>query len=53
MALLEAHGVTVSYGGLHANDQVDLECEKGMLVGLIGPNGAGKSSMLNCINGFY
>ena len=52
MALLEAHGVTVSYGGLHANDQVDLECEKGTLVGLIGPNGAGKTTFIDGITGF-
>ena len=52
MALLEARGLTVSYGGLHANEEVDLDCEEGMLVGLIGPNGAGKTTFIDAITGF-
>jgi branched-chain amino acid transport system ATP-binding protein len=52
MALLEARGLTVSYGGLHANDDIDLDCEAGKLVGLIGPNGAGKTTFIDAITGF-
>jgi branched-chain amino acid transport system ATP-binding protein len=52
MALLEARGLTVSYGGLHANDQIDLDCHAGKLVGLIGPNGAGKTTFIDAITGF-
>jgi branched-chain amino acid transport system ATP-binding protein len=52
MALLEARGLTVSYGGLHANDDVDLDVEQGKLVGLIGPNGAGKTTFIDAITGF-
>lgn len=52
MALLEARSVTVTYGGLNANDQVDLDCEEGKLVGLIGPNGAGKTTFIDGITGF-
>jgi branched-chain amino acid transport system ATP-binding protein len=52
MALLEARGLTVSYGGLHANDDIDLDCETGRLVGLIGPNGAGKTTFIDAITGF-
>ncbi len=52
MALLEARGLTVSYGGLHANDQIDLDCHVGKLVGLIGPNGAGKTTFIDAITGF-
>jgi branched-chain amino acid transport system ATP-binding protein len=52
MALLESRGLTVSYGGLHANDQIDLDCESGKLVGLIGPNGAGKTTFIDAITGF-
>jgi len=52
MALLEARGLTVSYGGLHANDDIDLDCESGKLVGLIGPNGAGKTTFIDAITGF-
>ena len=52
MALLEARGLTVTYGGLAANDSIDLECHDGMLVGLIGPNGAGKTTFIDAITGF-
>jgi branched-chain amino acid transport system ATP-binding protein len=52
MALLEARGLTVSYGGLYANDEIDLDCETGKLVGLIGPNGAGKTTFIDAITGF-
>ena len=52
MALLEARGLTVTYGGLHANDDIDLDCETGKLVGLIGPNGAGKTTFIDAITGF-
>ena len=52
MALLEAHGLTVTYGGLHANDDVNLSVEQGKVVGLIGPNGAGKTTFIDAITGF-
>ena len=52
MALLEATGLTVTYGGLNANDQIDLTCDTGKLVGLIGPNGAGKTTFIDAITGF-
>ncbi len=52
MALLETRGLTVTYGGLHANDDVDLDVEEGKLVGLIGPNGAGKTTFIDAITGF-
>jgi branched-chain amino acid transport system ATP-binding protein len=52
MALLEARGLTVSYGGLHANDDIDLDVHEGRLVGLIGPNGAGKTTFIDAITGF-
>ena len=52
MALLEARGLTVSYGGVHADDSINLDCHDGMLVGLIGPNGAGKTTFIGAITGF-
>jgi branched-chain amino acid transport system ATP-binding protein len=51
-ALLETHGLTVTYGGLNANDSIDLSVEEGKLVGLIGPNGAGKTTFIDAITGF-
>lgn len=52
MPLLEARNVTVTYGGLNANDDVDLAVEEGSFVGLIGPNGAGKTTFIDCVTGF-
>ena len=52
MALLEARGLSVNYGGLYANRDIDLDCHTGKLVGLIGPNGAGKTTFIDAITGF-
>lgn len=52
MNLLETHDLTVSYGGLHANSNVNIKVEKGKLTGLIGPNGAGKTTFIDAITGF-
>ena len=53
MALLEVSQLTKNFGGLMANDHIDLEVNEGEIVGLIGPNGAGKTTLFNCIAGFY
>ena len=52
MTLLEVRGLTVSYGGIRANDSIDLDCGEGRVVGLIGPNGAGKTTFIDAITGF-
>lgn len=50
--LLSTAGLTVTFGGLRAVDDVDLTVEEGTLVGLIGPNGAGKTTLLDAVGGF-
>ena len=52
MALLKTFDLTVRYGGLAANADVNLEVPEGKLVGLIGPNGAGKTTFIDAITGF-
>ena len=44
--------VSVSFGGVRANDDVSIEVRNGEIVGLIGTNGAGKSTLMNAVGGF-
>ena len=53
MATLKIEEVTLSFGGLNALFEVNLEVQPGLITSVIGPNGAGKTSLLNCISGFY
>ena len=50
--VLETRGLTVTFGGLNANDSVDLDVPDGSFVGLIGPNGAGKTTFIDAITGY-
>jgi branched-chain amino acid transport system ATP-binding protein len=50
--LLQTIGLSVTFGGLRAVDELDLQVETGQLVGLIGPNGAGKTTFIDAISGF-
>src|SRR5262245_8021948 len=51
-ALLETSDLTVTFGGLRANDNVRIVIEAGAFVGLIGPNGAGKTTFIDAITGY-
>ena len=50
--MLETKNLTVTFGGLNANDGVDIVVPTGSFVGLIGPNGAGKTTFIDAITGF-
>jgi ABC-2 type transport system ATP-binding protein len=45
-ALIEASGLTKTYGGLRAVDGLDIRVPEGEVYGFLGPNGAGKSTTL-------
>lgn len=47
--LLEVEGLSVSFGGLKAIDNIDFQIRTGELFGLIGPNGAGKTTVFNAV----
>jgi len=51
LKILETKGLTKSFGGLTAVDEVDFQAEKGQLSTIIGPNGAGKTTFFNMIAG--
>jgi len=50
-AVIEARGLTKSYGNTPVLRGVDLNIEAGRIVGLIGPNGAGKTTAIKAILG--
>ncbi len=52
-ASLRVEKLGMSFGGLKAVDQVDLDVEAGKITAIIGPNGAGKTTFFNVVAGFY
>ncbi len=48
---LEVSGITKSFGGLTAVNDVTFDMRRDEIIGLIGPNGAGKTTLLRLITG--
>ena len=51
--ILQAKHLGISFGGLKAVDDFNIEIRAGELMGLIGPNGAGKTTVFNLLTGVY
>ncbi len=51
--LLELDKLSLTFGGLRALTEVDLQLFEREIVSVIGPNGAGKTSIFNVITGVY
>ena len=49
---LEVRGISLSFGGNAALNNVSLHAEHGEIVGVIGPNGAGKTTLFDVVSGF-
>jgi branched-chain amino acid transport system permease protein len=50
--ILEVRGLSRSFGGLKAVQDVSFQLRKNAILGIIGPNGAGKTTVFNLLNGF-
>ena len=51
--LLNIEGISISFGGISAVENVSLKISKDEIVSLIGPNGAGKTTVFNLLTGVY
>ncbi|HEV7887433.1 MAG TPA: ATP-binding cassette domain-containing protein, partial [Acidimicrobiales bacterium] len=52
-AVLELDQVSMTFGGVHAMQDVSLTVHDGEVFGIIGPNGAGKTTLFNCVTGVF
>ncbi len=50
-AIIQVHGLTKSYGDVHAVQGIDLEVGSGEIFAMLGPNGAGKSTTVEILEG--
>ena len=51
--VLECIDLGITFGGLKAVSDFNMEIHEGELMGLIGPNGAGKTTVFNLLTGVY
>lgn len=51
--LLTAKNLGITFGGLRAVGEFEIDIDDNELIGLIGPNGAGKTTVFNLLTGVY
>ena len=49
--IVQCIGLTKTYGGKLALNQIYLNLERGRIIGLLGPNGSGKTTLIKIMNG--
>jgi len=49
--MIEVSGLTKSYGGFRAVDDISFSCRPGRVTGFLGPNGAGKTTTMRVMTG--
>src|SRR6185369_9565231 len=49
--IVEMRNIRVSFGGVHAVDNVSIDLRPGEVIGLVGGNGAGKSTLMRALSG--
>ncbi len=50
---IELISIDKRFGDVHANKDVNLRVERGVIHGIVGENGAGKSTLMSILYGFY
>lgn len=50
-SILDVRGLSKTYGGVHALNNLSITVERGLLYGIIGPNGSGKTTLINMLSG--
>jgi branched-chain amino acid transport system ATP-binding protein len=53
MSYLELREVSKLFGKLAALQDINLQVNKGDIMGIVGPNGSGKTTLINVISGYY
>jgi branched-chain amino acid transport system ATP-binding protein len=50
---IKIENLSLSFGGVKALTDININIKDKEILAIIGPNGAGKTCILNCLNGFY
>ncbi len=50
---VELTNIHKRFGAVHANNDINLTVESGMIQGILGENGAGKSTLMKILSGFF